>query len=159
MIRNTLLTLTFAFSATAAYAFPLPRMEKGKVKLPPTLTTNYDFEGIVALDDCSGSIVRFENSKDSDPAMVLTNGHCYEDGFMDPGTFINNVSSNRRFTILKPNGDEMGTISASKVIYASMTKTDITPLCRSSARPCRRIAVQHFCRPDMKSDRLTLIHG
>src|SRR6185312_10188774 len=126
MIRNTLLTLTFAFSATAAYAFPLPRMEKGKVKLPPTLTTNYDFEGIVALDDCSGSIVRFENSKDSDPAMVLTNGHCYEDGFMDPGTFINNVSSNRRFTILKPNGDEMGTISASKVIYASMTKTDIT---------------------------------
>ena len=36
-----------------------------------------DFAGTVALSNCSGSLVRFAASQPTDPAMALTNGHCY----------------------------------------------------------------------------------
>src|SRR5690348_6298664 len=51
-----------------------------------------DFAGTVALSDCSGSVIRFPNSADSDPALVLTNGHCLETGFPDPGQVITGQS-------------------------------------------------------------------
>ena len=54
-----------------------------------------NFEGIVALSNCSGSIVRYESSRDDDQAMVLTNGHCYEGGFINAGTFVLNADSTR----------------------------------------------------------------
>src|SRR5262249_3282008 len=65
-------------------------------------------------------------SKDSDYAMVLTNGHCYEDGFTDPGSYLVDQPSQRTFAILDPTGEELGELTASKVLYTSMTKTDIT---------------------------------
>src|SRR5690242_1865712 len=37
---------------------------------------NPDFSGIVALSNCSGSIVRWKSSKQQDKALMLTNGHC-----------------------------------------------------------------------------------
>jgi len=36
-----------------------------------------DFAGTVALSNCAGSLVRFAASQPTDPAMALTNGHCY----------------------------------------------------------------------------------
>jgi V8-like Glu-specific endopeptidase len=123
MIRS-LFVFAGLFLALSANALPLPRMKREKI--PPTFTTNYNFEGIVGLDDCSGSIVRFENSRDDDLAMVLTNGHCYEGGFLDPGQFLVNVDSSRDFTVLDPQGSELGSVTATKVIYATMTMTDMT---------------------------------
>jgi V8-like Glu-specific endopeptidase len=117
--------LSVFFSANA-FALPLPRTSRAQVKLPSTFTTGYNFEGIVALDDCSGSIVRLENSKDSDFAMVLTNGHCFEGGFIDPGTWVLNQPSSRSFEVLDPQASSLGTVHATKVIYATMTKTDMT---------------------------------
>ena len=34
------------------------------------------YDAIVALDNCSGSLVRFPGAADTDKAVVLTNGHC-----------------------------------------------------------------------------------
>jgi hypothetical protein len=87
---------------------------------------DYNFEGIVGLDNCSGSIVRFENSRDNDPAMVLTNGHCYEGGFTDPGHFVSGVQSSRRFSVLDPTAGTLGKVTANLVIYSTMTGTDMT---------------------------------
>src|SRR4051812_49186922 len=117
--------LSAVFSMTA-HALPLPKGPRNLVALPPTFTANYNFEGIVALDNCSGSIVRLESSTDSDQAMVLTNGHCNEGGFLNPGEYLINKSSNRTFAVLDPSGDEIGTAHATSIIYATMTKTDMT---------------------------------
>jgi hypothetical protein len=88
--------------------------------------TQYDFEGIVALDDCSGSLVRFPQSLDSDPAMVLTNGHCLETGMPAPGQIITGQGSFRELDLLSAKGDKVASLNATQVLYSTMTGTDIT---------------------------------
>jgi len=112
--------------SASALALPLP--ETHPLQQPPaSLTANYNFEGIVALSNCSGSIVRFEQSRISDHAMVLTNGHCLETGFPSPGTYVYQKPSSRRFKILDASSAQaIGTLQATKVIYSTMTKTDVT---------------------------------
>jgi trypsin-like peptidase len=85
-----------------------------------------DFAGTVSLSNCSGSVIRFPNSADSDPALVLTNGHCLETGFPDPGEVIVGQSSSRSFGLLDSSGSRVATLRASKVAYSTMTDTDIT---------------------------------
>ena len=36
----------------------------------------------IALSNCSASLVRFPSSVDTDRALMLTNGHCYEGGML-----------------------------------------------------------------------------
>lgn len=92
----------------------------------PAASAKVDFTGIVALDDCSGSLVRTANSAPTDPALVLTNGHCIETGFLQPGQVIVNQSSRRTFSLLNPSGNEVGTLRANDVLYSTMTDTDVT---------------------------------
>lgn len=94
--------------------------------MPRSFTTSYDFEGIVALDDCSGSLIRFSNSLDTDQAMVLTNGHCLETGFPEPGQVIYGQGSSRQLNLMASDGRAVGTLTATQVIYSTMTDTDIT---------------------------------
>ncbi|MFF4556708.1 serine protease [Streptomyces sp. NPDC001422] len=82
--------------------------------------------GTVALSNCSGSVVRFPNSADTDPALVLSNGHCLETGFPEPGEVIVGQSSSRTFGLLNSAGTKVATLRASKVAYSTMTDTDIT---------------------------------
>lgn len=93
--------------------------------LPETFTADYDFEGIVSLNNCSGSLVRFENSKDSDFAMVLTNGHCIEGKMMAAGAHIAGKKSKRSFGLLNKTAKKIGTVLATEIIYGTMTKTDM----------------------------------
>ena len=111
----------------SAQALPLPRTAPAMLQeLPESFTTSYNFEGIIALSNCSGSLMRFENSKDTDKAMVLTNGHCLEGGFPSPGEFVANQRSSRRLQVYDAANRRAGTLNATKIIYASMTRTDIT---------------------------------
>ncbi|MFG2310784.1 serine protease [Streptomyces sp. NPDC048566] len=82
--------------------------------------------GTVALSNCSGSVIRFPNSADTDPALVLSNGHCLETGFPEPGEVIVGQASNRSFSLLNSRGSRVATLRASKVAYSTMTDTDIT---------------------------------
>ncbi|QHC25702.1 S1 family peptidase [Streptomyces sp. GS7] len=93
---------------------------------PAPRTKAVDFAGTVALDDCSGSIVKMPTSKDSDPALVMTNGHCLESGMPSPGQVIVDQQSSRAFTVLDKSAGELGQIQATKVTYATMTDTDVT---------------------------------
>ncbi|MFF5273459.1 serine protease [Streptomyces sp. NPDC000133] len=85
-----------------------------------------NFAGTVALSNCSGSVVRTAASLPSDPALVLSNGHCMETGFPDPGEVVMNRSSTRSFTLLNSAGTGVGTLRASKIAYGTMTDTDIS---------------------------------
>jgi V8-like Glu-specific endopeptidase len=85
-----------------------------------------DFAGTVSLSNCSGSVVRFPNSADSDPALVMTNGHCLETGFPEPGEVITGQSSSRTFGLLNSSGSKVATLRANQVVYSTMTDTDVT---------------------------------
>ncbi|MFD4597329.1 trypsin-like peptidase domain-containing protein [Streptomyces sp. NPDC058464] len=85
-----------------------------------------NFAGTVSLSNCSGSVIRFPNSADSDPALVLTNGHCLETGFPEPGEVITGQSSSRTFGLLNSSGTRVATLRANQVVYSTMTDTDIT---------------------------------
>ena len=84
------------------------------------------FAGTVALSNCSGSVIRFPRSADSDPALVMTNGHCLETGMPGPGEVITGQSSSRSFTLLSSSGSRLGTLRANQVVYSTMTDTDVT---------------------------------
>jgi len=119
------LFLTASLFAGSASALPV-NSSRALLAAPASTLEAINFEGIIKLDNCSGSLVRYEKSLDSDQAMVMTNGHCHSDGLIDPNTFILNKESNRRFSVLKPtDGSSLGTITAEKILYGTMTKTDM----------------------------------
>ncbi|WP_030675256.1 serine protease [Streptomyces rimosus] len=97
-------------TATAAKAFPR--------------AVNY--AGTVALSNCSGSIVRMPTSTDNDPALVLSNGHCLEGGMPDAGEVVTDQPSSRSFTVLSASAGNLGTVRATKVVYGTMTDTDVS---------------------------------
>lgn len=113
----------------AAWSLPL-KPTKGnfhpqQAVLPPDFTADFDFEGIVALSNCSGALVRLEISKDTDQALVFTNGHCLETGFMRPGEAVVNRASRRTFSLMNSAAQSAGRLNATKIIYATMTRTDM----------------------------------
>lgn len=80
----------------------------------------------MALSNCSGSLVRMPNSQATDPGLVMTNGHCLETGFPSAGQVVTNQSSTRSFTLLNTSVGTAETLKANKVVYATMTDTDVT---------------------------------
>ncbi|WP_131739358.1 S1 family peptidase [Actinomadura roseirufa] len=107
-------------TATAATASAAP-----SVPAPPKVAA-VDFTGIVALNNCSGSLVRTPTAADTDPALVLTNGHCYEGGEPGAGQVITNRASSRTFSLLDSTGQRsLGTLRATTLLYATMTDTDV----------------------------------
>ena len=118
-----------------------------------------NFAGTVSLSNCSGSVVRMPNSAASDPALVLTNGHCLESGFPVPGQVITDQASSRTFGLLNASGTKVATLRADRLVYATMTDTDaaiyrlnttyaqikssygIDPLTLSSSRPAAGTAI------------------
>ncbi|MFD8755213.1 serine protease [Kitasatospora sp. NPDC059577] len=94
------------------------------VQAAPSATVN--FAGTVALSNCSGSLVRMPGSTASDPALVLSNGHCLESGMPGPGQVVVNQPSSRTFTLLNASGGSLATLRATKVVYGAMTDTDVS---------------------------------
>ena len=134
--RQTLLSsgaflVLAATSAPAAMALPLAEPWQVLNLVGDTddviEASGVDFSSTVALSNCSGSLVRFATSKDDDKALILTNGHCFEGGFVKAGEAIANRDSKRTFNLLNRNASGyLGTLQAEKVVYATMTNTDVT---------------------------------
>ncbi|MEV7779002.1 serine protease [Kitasatospora sp. NPDC088351] len=85
-----------------------------------------NFAGTVALSNCSGSLVRLPGSAANDPALVLSNGHCLESGMPGPGQVVVNKASSRTFSLLSSTGGSLATLRATKVVYGTMTDTDVS---------------------------------
>ncbi|GAB7183380.1 serine protease [Kitasatospora sp. Ki12] len=113
---GTLATLLAAGATTLAVASP--------AQAAPRATVN--FAGTVALSNCSGSLVRMPGSAASDPALILSNGHCLESGMPGPGQVVLNQASSRTFTLLNASGSGVATLRATKVVYGAMTDTDVS---------------------------------
>ncbi|OON82847.1 S1 family peptidase [Streptomyces tsukubensis] len=109
-------------AATASTALAHP----GGAGATPTAAKATSFAGTVALSNCSGSLIRMPNSQSTDPALVMTNGHCLETGMPTAGKVITDQSSTRSFTLLNASAGSAGTLKATKVVYATMTDTDVT---------------------------------
>jgi hypothetical protein len=80
----------------------------------------------ISLSNCSASFVRYPSSVSTDRGLMLTNGHCYEGGFIPAGTVLQNRSSTRSGTLINGSGTSVGTVRADMVLYATMTGTDVT---------------------------------
>jgi V8-like Glu-specific endopeptidase len=128
-MRKPLGAALFALVLAGAGAAPAVAAPASAPTAPAPKTATIqavDFAGTVALSNCSGSVIRFPNSADTDPALVLTNGHCLETGFPGPGEVIVGQSSSRSFSLLNSAGTRVATLRAAKVAYSTMTDTDIT---------------------------------
>ncbi len=107
-----------------AYSFPsIHRSLDFSGSTSQDFSTAYDFEGIIGLSGCSGSLIRFEDSLDTDQAIILTNGHCVK--IIPPGVVLTNQKALRTVDILDSKAKRLGSITTQKLIYATMTRTDI----------------------------------
>jgi V8-like Glu-specific endopeptidase len=86
----------------------------------------YNFEGIVKLSNCSGSLIKLEGATDDSKAIVMTNGHCIQKpgGYLNPGEAWFNRPISRTMRLFNDKM-ELSPITATKIIYATMTKTDV----------------------------------
>lgn len=93
---------------------------------PAQAVTATTLASTIALSNCSASLVRYPSSVSTDRAMMLTNGHCYEGGFLSAGQVLQNRTSSRSGTLLNSSGSALGTVRADRILYATMTGTDVT---------------------------------
>lgn len=116
-------------------------------------TQPYNFDGIVKLENCSGSLIKFENHPLGSNALVLTSGHCIAlpsevlyfqsiitqkisvlnrlikrlfaiNKMLDPGQVIYNKLASIDMQVFNNNLDLIP-IKAKKILYATMTDTDL----------------------------------
>ena len=95
---KTLVALALTVSTATAFALPRAPHDALKVNLKSNTDNRaYDFEGIVKLSNCSGSLVQFSGQPDTAKAVVMTNGHCIQKpgGFLEPGEVWVNRPMNR----------------------------------------------------------------
>jgi Trypsin-like peptidase domain len=92
----------------------------------PTIQVAPSLASTIALSNCSGALIRYPTSVDSDRALMLTNGHCYEGGMPGAGVVLVNLNSNRSGTLLNSSGARLGTVRADRLLYATMTNTDVS---------------------------------
>ncbi len=125
-MRRSLVSLVFVVSG-AQYAFGLnfpiasPGLHSETAVEPDA---SYNFEGIISLSNCSGSLVRFEDSLGTDKAKLLSNGHCVK--FMGVDEVITNSPSVRSVSFLGPDGSKVGSASTTRILYAAMKYTDVS---------------------------------
>jgi Trypsin-like peptidase domain len=112
-----------ALTVSAAAAAPAPATTAAPAK--PQLQA-VGLASTIALSNCSASLVRYPSSLDTDRAMMLTNGHCYEGGFLAAGQVLVNRTSSRTGKLLDASGRSVANLRADLVLYATMTGTDVT---------------------------------
>jgi V8-like Glu-specific endopeptidase len=91
--------------------------------LAPAQRDKPNFSGIVALSNCSGSIVRWDSSKASDKAMMLTNGHCVR--FYGAREVDVNIPAVRSVRLLDKDGSDLAVINTTTLLYGTMHRTDV----------------------------------
>ena len=126
-----LLALATLSLTNLAYAFPVAPFDALKTTIEHrenSMAQDYDFEGIIKLSNCSGSLIRFVGQPMTSKAVVLTNGHCYSKGLfgglLQANEVIYNKTQNRDMKIFDKSMKKFP-VKATKILYATMTNTDI----------------------------------
>ncbi|WPB91769.1 trypsin-like serine protease [Streptomyces malaysiensis] len=84
-----------------------------------------NMKGAVQLSNCMGSVVRTPASRPEDPALMMTNGHCVEGKRPKPGAALVDRPADREVPIGDRHGYPQATARANRLVYATMTGTDI----------------------------------
>lgn len=125
---KNLITLALTLFSVTAFAFPEAKFDalKTNLEVDAYQALSYDFEGIVKLSNCSGSLIKFAGQPLSSKAIVMTNGHCIEKfgGFLNPGEVWVNRAKSRSMKLYDGNM-KLTNIQATKILYATMTNTDV----------------------------------
>lgn len=123
------LSLLALLSVSNAFALPVGSFDALQVnnKDNGALDPNYDFNGIIKLSNCSGSVIRLSGMPDTAKAIAMTNGHCTGGmfgGMIDPDTMVLNKSVQRQMKVYNRD-QKLIPINATKIIYGTMTGTDV----------------------------------
>ncbi len=119
-------------------------------------------EGSVGLGGCVGSVVRPPGAAPKDPALLFTNGHCVQGERPAPGAALVDQPADREVAIADRQGYPRATARANRLVYATMTGTDIAlyrldqtyaQLAAKGARVFRLTS-----KPARAGDPLTLVH-
>jgi hypothetical protein len=124
-VAATALTVS-ALTIPAASAAPAPAAAPASSGKAVQQLQAAGLASTIALSNCSASLVRYPSSLTTDRAMMLTNGHCYEGGFLSAGQVLVNRTSSRTGKLLNSSGTAVATLRADLVLYATMTGTDVT---------------------------------
>lgn len=126
-----LISAILAFASVSAFAFPKAPFNalthKSSDKSFKSLQAlSYDFEGIIKLSNCSGSLVAFNGQPLSSKAIVMTNGHCIQKpgGYLTPGEVWVNRPISRTMRVFDKSM-KLTSVQATKILYATMTDTDV----------------------------------
>ena len=130
IVRSMTVALALTLASGAAHAFPLTsKTWREKSLINPFYTPGFNFQGIIALSNCSGSLVRFTTSAPNDKAMMLTNGHCVSrgvfGGMIKPGEVVVNEAARYNVKLLDPAGSTVMPLTSTRILYATMTSTDV----------------------------------
>lgn len=121
-----LIAIMLLSSQVSAFAFPkapFNALETNLKNVDPMMALEYDFEGIIKLSNCSGSIIRFAGQPDTANAYVLTNGHCLGRPFLKPGEAVVNKKVKRNMKVANKKG-QFNMVTAKLLVYGTMTGTD-----------------------------------
>lgn len=122
--------IALSLFTSTAFAFPVApfdALERSSNKAMKSYNSlGYDFEGIVKLSNCSGSLIAFNGQPLSSKAIVMTNGHCIQKpgGYLNPGEVWVNRPLKRAMKIFDKNM-KLHNVMSSKILYATMTNTDV----------------------------------
>ncbi|MET7993458.1 trypsin-like serine protease [Amycolatopsis sp. NPDC005232] len=82
-------------------------------------------EGAVNLGSCAGSLVRKAGASPDDPGLLLTNGHCITGDHPAVGSAVTERTEARDAAVLSASGGIKATLRTTKLLYATMTGTDV----------------------------------
>jgi V8-like Glu-specific endopeptidase len=131
--------------------------------MPAMAATSTNFNGIVALSNCSGAVIRWSTSQPTDHAMMLTNGHCYQ--LMGSHEVVVGQPSVRDVTLLRSDGNPAGVVETTTLLYATLWQTDVAlyDLGLTYRQLHRRFGVQAITlaskQPSPKHQSISIISG
>ncbi len=126
-MKTSFVALVSLLFSIQAYAIP----EAPHIDLDAPLEVlrnraDFDFNGIVAMSNCSASVVHFAGQPKTSEAYVLTNGHCTGGlfgGFPKPGEVRYMQRDSRRMNAHIDINNRVG-VRTNMLVYATMTNTD-----------------------------------
>ena len=92
---------------------------------PATAAPDTRFVGTARLPNCSGAVVRWAAALDTDPAVVITNGHCVRFPFLGARETLVDVRQHKKIELLDGRGDVATTVRGTRLAYATMYRTDL----------------------------------